>query len=123
MTSVNFEDIAKGMRIDISGLDPEDVEERVYQRIDLVKARIEASEKVRKASDAKADEYSPIVKSQYRLDREEEFNKFRSEMMDRFEQMALEFGTEQLEKLIQCIGKATSSTTEEEFAAAVRNIP
>lgn len=99
-----------------------ELEYMVYQKIDVVRAMLEASEKVRIASDDKADEFRPLAKSHARLAQEDKFNELRLKLFDSFEDLAVKHGVKPLKLMFQQMHRATSSNTEEEFASATKDL-
>ena len=102
--------------------DVEELEKLVYMRLDVAKASLEASEKVRIACDAKADEVKVLVKSDERRAREMKFDEVRLKLFTDFEDLAIKHGVEPLRVMFREMHRATSSLTEEEFANAIRDM-
>ena len=102
--------------------DVEELEKLVYMRLDVAKASLEASEKVRIACDAKADEVKVLFKSDERRAQEMKFDEVRLKLFTDFEDLAIKHGVEPLRVMFREMHRATSSLTEEEFANAIRDM-
>jgi len=117
MNMDNLTNIAGSLGIDTSGMGVEEVKGYVYEKVDLYAAKIEATEKVRIASERLADSIKQLERSEFRLRYEEMFSEFRTKIHLYFTEMVLkgQWTVKEIETAVLKMAQASSATTEAAF--------